>query len=258
MAREDAHTMRCRLRGVACSFDSLITGALPTASSPEWGLAGPKEEVARVVPLVLSKDKTASRGSKRWRELFYRVGRVAGIAEPGSSPVLMGRTLAALVEHDRDACAAALEHGLAARAVRFLWEGLLHAIKVTLSCSWSMLLQVVALSRPLLRLYRTAEGLSSGQLVSKVKVRVAAGKAHTLLLETTFRGKPGVAFDARKWFEGLMSNPTIRAAIMIPGLGLLVALSLDAYYNFGHFDEKEAVEHVLTHAEVKKLMAVMA
>jgi len=161
------------------------------------------------------------------------------------------------LSHDRDACAAALEHGLAARAVRFLsgrgldlWEGLLHAIKVTLSCSWSMLLQVVALSRPLLRLYRTAEGLSSGQLVSKVKVRVAAGKAHTLLLETTFRGKPGVAFDARKWFEGLMSNPTIRAAIMIPGLCLLVALSLDAYYNFGHFDEKEAVEHVLKHAEV--------
>ena len=180
------------------------------------------------MPLVLSKDQTASRGSKRWRDLFYRVGRVAGIAEPGSSPVLMGRTLAALVEHDRDACAAALEHGLAARAVRFLsgrgldlWEGLLHAIKVTLSCSWSMLLQVVALSRPLLRLYRTAEGLSSGQLVSKVKVRVAAGKAHTLLLETTFRGKPGVAFDARKWFEGLMSNPTIRAAIMIPGLCLI-------------------------------------
>jgi len=82
MSREDAHTMRCRLRRVVCSFDSPITGALPTASSPEWGLAGPKEEVARVVPLVLSKDKTASRGSKRWRELFYRVGRVAGIAEP--------------------------------------------------------------------------------------------------------------------------------------------------------------------------------
>ena len=285
-----AHQLRLRVRALICAFGEMIAAALPSDSWTPGQFAGPQGGVSRVVPLVLSTDKTPARVKKRWDELFKCVGDAAGITGTEKDCVLMGKTLAVLVDHDVTTREAALNNGLISRAMQAvadrshsLWVAFLHGTQGTFSSSHAMMSQVAALSAPLRRLYGTGGHASSARLASEVKKRVADRKASQVLLHTTSKSKGaevlGVSFDARTLFESLMAEATIRASMTIRDDCLQIGLSCDArtlarvpwwntvygfkiidmqfccnrphnYYCCGHYDDKESVAQLLIHAKV--------